>query len=362
MTKTRAIAPPMRPLTLFGHFVLTETALEVNGRPSFDEYQAAGEFINRAHRASGFWMGDWLRYGEKREDWRERLSQAHGHTGLSEKTLKNVRAVAGSVDKARRRDGVEFGVHAEVAALEPDEQSEWLTKAEENGWTVRELRLEIRAAKRRKVIEGQAVLEGMYRVIYADPPWLYGDRPPSGSGAQQHYPGMTIEQLCRLPVEAHALPNSVLFLWTTSPMICASPGPADVITAWGFTYKTGMVWDKVRHGFGHYVDVRHEHLLIATRGRCTPDRPTPMIDSIVVEQRSDVHSQKPETFRRIIERLYDGPYLELFARERTAGWTAFGNDAKLWHQDVKEQGGAPLVERETLLRTADALLADSTNG
>jgi N6-adenosine-specific RNA methylase IME4 len=80
-----------------------------------------------------------------------------------------------------------------------------------------------------------------------------------------------------------------------------------VIEAWGFEYKTGAVWDKVLHNFGHYVSIRH--LLIATRGSCTPDRPTPMIDSVQTIRRGDVHSAKPEEFRQMIERLYDGPYL-----------------------------------------------------
>jgi N6-adenosine-specific RNA methylase IME4 len=100
--------------------------------------------------------------------------------------------------------------------------------------------------------------------------------------------------------------------------------------AWGFNYKTNLIWDKVDHNFGNYVSVRHEHLLIATRGSCTPDRPTPMIDSVQTERQQGIHSAKPESFRKILERLYDGPYLELFARERVDGWDAFGNDSKLW--------------------------------
>jgi hypothetical protein len=65
-----------------------------------------------------------------------------------------------------------------------------------------------------------------------------------------------------------------------------------VIEAWGFTYKTSFVWDKVRHNYGHYNSVRHELLLVCTRGSCTPDEPTPMPDSVVVEERSDVHSER----------------------------------------------------------------------
>ena len=80
---------------------------------------------------------------------------------------------------------------------------------------------------------------------------------------------------------------------------------------------------------GSYVDVRHEFLLMCTRGSCVPDRLTPAIASVQRIQKSRVHSQKPDQFYALIERLYDGPYLELFARRARAGWTSFGNDSAL---------------------------------
>lgn len=318
-----------------GAYVLTATGLEVTGRPSYEQHLGVGDFIKRAYKRSGWWLADWLRYGDERRDWHEKLSQAEDVTGLSEKTLKNVRAI-GKIDPSRRRDGVEFALHGEVAGLDADEQAHWLEQAEAEGWTRRELRMNIRAARRRRIIEGQAFLEGLYRVIYADPPWLYGDRPASGSGAADHFPGMTIEEMCKLPIAAHATPNAVLFMWVTAPMLYENPGPREVIEAWGFMPKTGRVWNKVLHAGGHYVESQHEHLIIATRGSCLPDRPTPMLPSVVTERRDpdSEHSAKPESFRRDIERLYDGPYLELFGRDPVAGWTVFGNDAALWAGEV----------------------------
>jgi N6-adenosine-specific RNA methylase IME4 len=335
---TAAIRNGLPPFTI-GGFLFSAEGVTPQGVPNWDEYLGAFEFAKRAHRSSGFWLADLLRYGESRRDWVDKLSQAVDATGLSEKRLANIRAV-GAIETSRRRDDVEFGLHEELVGYEPQEQTEWLNRCATEGWTRRELRLELKAAKRRRIIDTQAELAGTYRVILADPPWLYGDRPPSGSGAQQHYPGMTIDALCKLPVAAHARRDAVLFLWTTAPMLYAYPGPREVIDAWGFTPKTGMVWDKVLHGFGHYVEVKHEHVIIATRGSCTPDRPTPMIPSILVERRSDTHSQKPEGMRRIIERLYDGPYLELFAREKVPNWTCWGNDARLWPMQVTEEAQA----------------------
>lgn len=328
-----ASLPRVEPITI-GCFTLTETGVDVAGSPSFGEFHGVLEFARRAHKASGWWIADLLRYAEKRDDWRAKLEQVVDSTGYAEKTVRNLKYVGENVAPSRRRGDVDISLHLEVAKLGPEKQSEWLEKAAVEGWSVRDLRLEMRAAKRRAIIEGQAVLEGQYRVLYADPPWLYGDRPPSGSGAGQHYEGMTIPELCKLPIASHAYPDAVLFLWTTAPLLLESPGPREVALAWGFEPKTGMVWDKVDHNWGNYVSVRHEHLLICTRGSCTPDRPTPMIDSVVTERPTGDHSAKPETFRKIIERLYDGPYLELFGRERKEGWTVFGNDARLWHQEA----------------------------
>jgi N6-adenosine-specific RNA methylase IME4 len=132
-------------------------------------------------------------------------------------------------------------------------------------------------------------------------------------------------------VQAHSTKNAVLFVWVTAPMLYYAtdpdlgPDPFRVVAAWGFEPKTGAVWDKVKHNFGHYFSIRHEHLLVATRGSCAPDRQVPMQDSVVTERRSDVHSEKPEIFRTIIEHLYDGPYVELFARSKRKGWTTWGN-------------------------------------
>jgi N6-adenosine-specific RNA methylase IME4 len=323
-----------------GGFLLTTTGLEVEGRPSFENYEGALRFAKHVVRVSGFWLGDLLAYGDKREDWRERLSQAHDVTGLSEKTLQNVRAVARAIPRSRRRDDLEFSIQSEVASLEPEEQEEWLAKAKDEGWTQRELRVNIRASQRRRVIEGQAVLEGLYRVVLADPPWHYGDSGPvKGTAygkAERHYPSMTMEELSRLSVAAHCLPNAVLFCWVTAPMLLENPGPREVIESWGFTPKSGMVWHKARHNFGHYVSVRHEHVIIATRGSCLPDRATPMVDSVFTSEKAPQqleHSEKPEELRKFIERMYDGPYLELFARRQTAGWTCMGNDARLWTQE-----------------------------
>lgn len=160
MLKRASSQTSLKPITL-GGFVLTSTGVEVVGRPTFSEYVGALAFAQGAHKASGFWVADLLRHGESREDWAERLSQAESFSGLSAKTLANVRAI-GAIDKSRRREDVEFSVHGEVASLKPAEQTRWLDKAAEHGWTVRELRQAIHASRRSTSYEGRA--EEMFTV------------------------------------------------------------------------------------------------------------------------------------------------------------------------------------------------------
>lgn len=108
--------------------------------------------------------------------------------------------------------------------------------------------------------------------------------------------------------------DAVLFLWVTSPLLEAS---FEVIKAYGFKYKSSFIWGKIKHNMGHYNSVRYELLLIATKGRCTP-QVRKLFDSVVSVERT-VHSQKPNEFRTIIDTIYpNGNRLELFARKELA--------------------------------------------
>jgi N6-adenosine-specific RNA methylase IME4 len=186
--------------------------------------------------------------------------------------------------------------------------------------------VDARRLLRREEAKAAPVMDGKYRVIYADPPWCYGDkRDGSTTGAEDHYPSMTIEELCELPVKELAEDNAVLFLWVTSPLLeeCFQ-----VVNAWGFRYKSSFIWDKVRHNMGYYNSVRHELLLVCTRGSCLPDNPK-LYDSVVSIERGE-HSVKPEEFRQMIDDLYlSGARIELFARQAAApGWAVWGNEVE----------------------------------
>lgn len=167
--------------------------------------------------------------------------------------------------------------------------------------------------------------EGKYQVIYADPPWEYGQEQHSKEKQktvlETHYPTMPTEDICALPINELAADNSVLFLWTTSPKLFEAK---QVIDAWGFEYKSSMIWDKVKHNVGYYVSVRHEFLLICTKGSCLPDNPK-LYDSVQTIERTE-HSKKPTEFYEIIEDIYHGKKIELFSRKLRKNWSSWGNE------------------------------------
>jgi len=185
---------------------------------------------------------------------------------------------------------------------------------------------------KRQRVDSPSLPSDKYRIIYADPPWSYGNAGVIGKTDNyghvgRHYPSMSIAELCAMGPKIREMTehNAVLFLWVTSPLLeeCFP-----VIEAWGFQYKTSFVWDKIKHNFGHYNSVRHEFLLICTRGSCTPDTKK-LVDSVQSIPKSSIHSQKPEEFRAIIDMLYThGKRIELFARieAKRDNWDTWGNE------------------------------------
>jgi N6-adenosine-specific RNA methylase IME4 len=162
-------------------------------------------------------------------------------------------------------------------------------------------------------------------IILADPPWRY-EHPAYGltRDVEEHYPTLTLEDICALPVSRLAMSDSLLFLWVPPPILEQAFA---VIRAWSFDYRTGIVWVKQWIGMGNYVRQQHEHLLIARRGNFpTPhekDRPS----SIISAPRRE-HSRKPDQAYELIERMYPTlPKIELFARDTREGWAAWGNEA-----------------------------------
>mgnify|MGYP001044595988 CR=1 FL=1 len=165
-----------------------------------------------------------------------------------------------------------------------------------------------------------------FRVIYADPAWSYNDKQdtPQLGGASKHYDTMSIAELSKLPVNKISEKNSILFLWVTSPLL---EDAFKVVSSWGFKYKTSFIWDKVKHNMGHYNSVRHEILLVCTKGSCTPDNKV-LYNSVQRIERNNNHSEKPIEFLNIIDDLYSyGNKLEMFCRTiKKEKWYGWGNE------------------------------------
>ncbi len=180
-----------------------------------------------------------------------------------------------------------------------------------------------------------------YGVIYADPPWTFATYSKKGKGRspEAHYDCMSFEAICDLPVADWAADDSILLLWVTDPLL---PKGLELIEAWGFTYKTvGFYWAKLNKaasphaysdrdfftGMGFWTRANPEQCLLATRGR--PKRVAKDVRRLVVAPRRE-HSRKPDEVYDNIERLADGPYLELFARNNRPQWDGWGNQAELF--------------------------------
>ncbi len=191
------------------------------------------------------------------------------------------------------------------------------------------------------------------RVIVADPPWKFGDKAPGPKrGAAKHYSVMKVEDICRFELPPHDPSGTVLFLWKVSAM---QEEAFRVIRAWGFVPKSEVVWVKLprgtlskdvvlvkgtpmiwvannvlrpRRGMRRYVRLAHECCVICVKGstkRTSAMRRRKDVGSVLFAELGR-HSEKPSAFFDLVESLYPGPYVELFARRHREGWTCFGNE------------------------------------
>ncbi|WP_026987048.1 MT-A70 family methyltransferase [Fodinicurvata fenggangensis] len=186
-----------------------------------------------------------------------------------------------------------------------------------------------------------------YRVIHADPPWYFKNFSEKGEGrnAVSHYDCMEIDDICKMRVSEFADDDCILFIWVTDPFL---PRALDVIKSWGFTFKTvGFYWAKLNQsadrncvsekdffcGLGYWTRANVEQCLLATRGK--PPRKARDVRRLIVDHRRE-HSRKPEEAYQRIERLTDGPYLELFGRQSRPGWDVLGDQAALFDNGPRD--------------------------
>jgi len=174
-----------------------------------------------------------------------------------------------------------------------------------------------------------------YKVILADPPWSFKNDKGSLSGlAADQYSVMSIKDIAALPVREVCQDDAALFMWISAPLMVEGKH-LPIFEAWGFRPVTlPFVWVKSfgngnpYMGLGYYTRSGTEPCLLGIRGSCPRKKDATSVRQVINAPRTRHSAKPPETYERI-ESLYDGPYLELFARNRREGWASWGNDPSL---------------------------------
>lgn len=179
----------------------------------------------------------------------------------------------------------------------------------------------------------QFVGQTRFSTILADPPWRFTNR--TGKMAPEHkrlsrYGTMTLDDIRELPVAQIAKPTSHLYLWVPNALLAEG---LDVMRCWGFSYKTNMIWYKIRkdggpdrRGVGFYFRNVTELILFGVRGTNARTLKAGRTQPNIVMSRKREHSRKPDEQYEVIEACSRAPFLELFARNSRPGWTQWGNE------------------------------------
>jgi len=190
-------------------------------------------------------------------------------------------------------------------------------------------------AIRDPVAEFRAATNGQrYRTVLADPPWQFINR--TGKVAPEHrrlsrYETMTVKEICALPVAKATHDTAHLYLWVPNALL---PEGLEVLKAWGFSYKSNIIWHKLRkdggsdgRGVGFYFRNVTEILLFGVRGKNARTQQLGRTQVNYLGTRKREHSRKPDEQYKLIEGCSPGPYLEMFARGARPGWVSWGMQA-----------------------------------
>lgn len=185
--------------------------------------------------------------------------------------------------------------------------------------------------------------EKKFKTIVADPPWQFQNR--TGKVAPEHrrlnrYPTMSLEDICSLPVKTVTADTAHLYLWIPNALL---PDGLKVMEAWGFTYKTNLIWHKIRQdggsdgrGVGFYFRNVTEILLFGVKGKNARTLAAGRRQVNMIQTRKREHSRKPDEQYEIIESCSPGPFLEMFSRGVRKGWSVWGNQAVEEYQPTWE--------------------------
>ncbi len=175
-------------------------------------------------------------------------------------------------------------------------------------------------------------IRGRFGTILADPPWRFSNR--TGKMAPEHnrlsrYTTLSLKQISELPVNEIAAKQSHLYLWVPNALLAEG---LEVMKSWGFTYKTNLIWHKIRkdgepdgRGVGFYFRNTTEMILFGIKGKLRTYQPGRRQVNIIRTRKRE-HSKKPDELYDIIEKCSPGPFLEIFARGSREQWISWGNE------------------------------------
>jgi N6-adenosine-specific RNA methylase IME4 len=201
-----------------------------------------------------------------------------------------------------------------------------------------------------------------YATILADPPWRFLNR--TGKVAPEHkrlsrYDTLSLDEIKQIPVQSVAGEKSHLYLWVPNALL---PDGLEVMKAWGFTYKSNIIWHKIRkdggpdgRGVGFYFRNTTELVLFGIRGSMRTLDPGRSQVNIIRTQKQE-HSRKPDELYELIERCSPSPYLEIFARGKRKGWDVFGDQADEYKIDWDTYANHSQSEKRLAI-SADPVLA-----
>lgn len=205
-----------------------------------------------------------------------------------------------------------------------------------------------------------------YKTILADPPWRFTNR--TGKVAPEHkrlnrYETLSLKEIMEMPVSIVAADSSHLYLWVPNALL---PEGLEVMKAWGFQYKSNLIWHKVRkdggpdgRGVGFYFRNTTEIVLFGTRGRMRTLSPGRSQVNILRTQKQE-HSRKPKELYELIEKCSPGPFFEIFARGKRKGWDVFGNQAEDYNIDWETYANNSKVLNEKDDNTLQLTLLEPT--
>ena len=213
----------------------------------------------------------------------------------------------------------------------------------------------------------QNVGKRRFATVLADPPWQFQNR--TGKMAPEHkrlarYPTMSLQEIKDLPVEDITEDNAHLYLWIPNALLAEG---MQVIEAWGFTYKTNIIWYKVRkdggpdrRGVGFYFRNVTEMILFGVRGKNVRTlQPGRSQENIITSQKRE-HSRKPDEQYKLIEECSWGPRIELFARGPREGWLVWGNQSEEYsphwttYANHSQSNTVPIEPKQPQIRLAAA--------